>query len=194
MHEMFHLSIKDVFFLRDGRTVLTGPVAEGEMAVVVPGPANILIDGRQVATVQFEREAIASRSNPMERLQVRAVSTREQTGLTKEIVASHVCLLEGPMRYAGHRDLMGIDSPPADYIADDMTLGPRLPKDWDGDAWMKPDGAGYFLRAWNKKEARCATAHAAKYEEARQLLLDEIASGGKRVEIRMTESRGSPSS
>ena len=60
------------------------------------------------------------------------------------------------MRYAGHRHLLGIDSPPREYVPDDMTLGPVLPEGWDGDAWMKPAGGGYFLRAWNKNAAPCA--------------------------------------
>src|SRR5206468_7899609 len=100
----------------------------------------------------------------------RAVSTRDRTGLSKEMVENKVCKLEGTMRYSGHRHLVGIDSPPSDYVPDDMTLGPRLPEEWDGDAWMKPDGTSYFLRAWNKGEARYAIASGTKYEEARTRL------------------------
>jgi hypothetical protein len=187
MHEVFHMSIKEIFFLRDGRTVFAGPIEEGELAIIEPGPAVVQINGKTLATVQIEREAIASRAQPLERLEVRAVSTRDPTGLNKETVATQDCTLEGTMRYSGHRHLVGIDSPPPDFVPDDMTLGPRLPDGWDGDAWMKPGGSSYFLRAWNKAHARCATAQDAKYEDARTRLLAAIAAGGRKVEISATE-------
>jgi hypothetical protein len=183
----FHMSIEDVFFFRDRRTVFAGRIAEGEVAIIEPGPATILIDGGKFATVQIEREVIASRALTWPRLEVRALSTREPTGLSKEMVATKKCTLEGAMRYAGHRHLLGLDSPPADYLADDMTLGPRLPEGWDGDAWVKPGGGAYFLRAWNKKEARYAVAQGGNFDEARTELLGQIAHGGKIVEIRVAD-------
>ena len=83
-----------------------------------------------------------------------------------------------------------IDSPPADYVPDNLTLGPRLPEGWDGDAWMHPQEKGYFLRAWNKKTAQFAIGRGSRFEEAHQNLLDDIATGKKRVVITVTESKG----
>ncbi len=180
----FHMQIEDIFFFRDGRTVFAGPIDEGGKAILDPGPATILVDDQELATIHLEGEVIPSRSIVQQPPEVRAVSTRDATGLTKEAVATKKCRLEGTMRYSGHRDLLGIDSPPSDYVPDDMTLGPFLPAGWDGDAWMKLDGRGYFLRAWNKKGARFAIAQGSKYEETRARLLEEIAGGGKTVEIR----------
>lgn len=190
MPDTFRMSIQDIFFFRDGRTVLAGAIEGGENVIVLPGSATILINGEKLANIHIEPEMIASRALPMEKLALRAVSTTDPTGLTKEMIQTKNCTLEGSMRFSGHRHLVGIDSPPRDYVPDDMTLGPRLPDGWDGDAWMKPDGGGYFLRAWNKTTARCAIAVGTKYEEARKRLLDEIAHGGNKVEIRLTESTG----
>jgi hypothetical protein len=191
MADTFQMSIRDVFFLRDGRTVLAGPIDGGEKVIVVPGRGVILVNGVELATVQIEPEMIPSRALlPVQRVDVRVVSTLDLTGLTRDMISTKECKLEGTMRVSGHRHLVGIDSPPADYIPDDMTLGPRLPEGWDGDGWMKPAGDSYFLRAWNKGQARYAVATGTKYEEARKRLLDEIAGGGKRVEIRATETSG----
>ncbi len=151
----FHMLVKDIFFFRDGRTVFAGPIEEGEKAIVEPGPGTILIDGETFKTVHVEGELIPSRPSTQKRHEVRAVSTRDSTGLTQEMVETNECRLEGTMRYSGHRHLLGIDSPPSDYIPDDMTLGP-LSEGWDGDTWMRPDGSSYFLRAWNKANARYA--------------------------------------
>jgi hypothetical protein len=181
------MRIRDIFFLSGGRTVFTGPIAEGEVAVIEPGVATVIRNGQTFATIHIEREVIPSRALPLERLETRALSTRDITGLTKEMVANEECYLEGTMRYAGHRHLPGLESPPRDYVADDMTLGPRLPEGWDGDAWMKSDGGGYFLRAWKATGDRYAVALGDKYEEARKNLLDAIAAGGKQVQIRVTE-------
>jgi len=187
MSQTFHMTITDVFFFRDGRTVLCGPIEEGEIAIVEPGPATILVGGKPLSQITIEREGIASRSSPMERLEVRAVPTRDGTGLDKTMVENQRCTLEGPMRYAGHRDLVGIDSPPDNYIPDNMTLGPRLPEGWDGDAWVKPGGDGCFLRAWSKAFGRYATAQGSKYEETRIQLLATIEAGGNRAEITVRE-------
>ena len=91
------------------------------------------------------------------------------------------------MRYQGHRHLIGIDSPPADYVADDMTVGPVLPEGWDGDAWMNPSGGGHFLRAWNKQTGRFAIGAGTKYEDARQHLLDDVRRGSRRVVVTVAE-------
>lgn len=82
-----------------------------------------------------------------------------------------------------HRHLVGLDSPPPEYIADPMTLGPVLPEGWDGDAWVEPRGRGYFLRAWNKGTARVAYGIGTTYEESRKRLLDDVAAGTRRAEI-----------
>ena len=93
----------------------------------------------------------------------------------------------------GHRDLVGIESPPHDFVPDRMTLGPRLPEGWDGDAWTAPDESCYFLRAWNKATASFAIGRGSRYEDARALLLDEIAKGGRPVSVRVQERLVGPS-
>lgn len=188
MPQRFQLRIKDIFFFRDGRTVLAGPIEGGEKTIIEAGPAAILVNGEKTASVVIEPEMIASRALPMERLEMRAVATRDATGLSREMVETKECKLEGTMRFSGHRNLVGIDSPPADYVPDDMTLGPRLPEGWDGDAWMKSDGAAFFLRAWNKANARYAISEAEQFEVARTKLLEEIRAGGRQVEIRIKET------
>jgi hypothetical protein len=135
-----------------------------------------MAEGQKVQTIRIE---IPQRSNPLERHTLRPVSTLDAIALTKEIVATKSCRLEGPMAVYSHRHLLGIDSPPADCVPDDMTLGPRLPQGWDGDAWMRPGGGGYFLRAWNKATGRYAIGVGSKYEEARQNLLKDVQHGIK---------------
>ena len=76
-----------------------------------------------------------------------------------------------------HRHLIGVESPPPDYVADSMTLGPVLPEGWDGDAWEKPGGGGSFLRAWNKSTERFAIGRGNTYEEARGELMREVVLG-----------------
>jgi len=91
-----------------------------------------------------------------------------------------------------HRHLIGIDSPPDDHEADNMTSGPVLPAGWDGDAW-KCEGTGtnsYWLRAWNKETGQYAVAQASTYESAQQLLQDSVAQGGSgKVTISFTEQK-----
>jgi hypothetical protein len=84
-----------------------------------------------------------------------------------------------------HRHLIGIDSPPADYVADPMTQGPILPEGWDGDAWLDPSGNGYYLRAWNKQSGRVAYGSGQTYELTRRALLADVAQGRLRVEIQL---------
>lgn len=188
MSEPFRMKIQEVFFLQDGRTVLVGPVEGGEHVILQAGPGRILIEGQRAATVRLEPEMVPNRASTQSRVEVRAISTNDVTGLTRAIVSEKECVLEGNMRYKGHRDLLGIESPPKDFVPDDMTLGPRLPDGWDGDAWMKAGGGGYFLRAWNKAQGRCAVARGERYEDARASLLDEIGRGGNRVEVRVAET------
>ena len=68
MHETFHMSIEDVFLLREGHTVFAGPIEEGEMAIIEPGPATILVNGQKLATVRIDREAIPLRALPCKEL------------------------------------------------------------------------------------------------------------------------------
>lgn len=194
MPEIFRMAVKELFLLKDGRTVLAGPIDAGERVIIEPGLGTVLVDGVKTATIQIEPELIASRAQPMERRAAHSISTRDATGLTREMVATKACEVEGTMRVYGHRHLMGIDSPPADFISDDLTLGPRLPEGWDGDAWMRPQEGGYFLRAWNKAAARYALGRGTTEAEAKAQLLEQIARGGQPVEIRVTETQGSRSS
>jgi hypothetical protein len=82
-----------------------------------------------------------------------------------------------------HRHLIGLESPPAEYVADPMTQGPILPEGWDGDAWLEPTGKGYFLRAWNTRNVRVAYGNGATYEDARRTLLVDVAQGNRTAEI-----------
>jgi len=184
--ERFRLRIKDIFFLEGGRTVFVGSVDGGENVNIKPGLCDLFVEGKKVATVEVYEE-IPQRMKPLERHDMRAVSTRNPIDLTREQVLATQCHLEGPMSFAGHRHLLGIDSPPADYVPDNMTLGPRLPEGWDGDAWTHPAGDGYFLRAWHKASGRYALGKGAKYEEARRILLNDIQTGHKKVVIQVTE-------
>ena len=87
-----------------------------------------------------------------------------------------------------HRHLLGIDSPPPDYIADPITQGPVLPEGWDGDAWVKASGRAYFLRAWDKESHRVAYGRGSSYDDARRELLEDIASGTRLVVISIRET------
>jgi hypothetical protein len=97
-------------------------------------------------------------------------------------------------RIAMHRHLIGLESPPPDYIPDPMTQGPVLPEGWDGDAWVDPNPRrpGYFLRAWNAQTGRVAYARGTTYEDARRMLLTEVAEGTQRVEVRRLSVAESP--
>jgi hypothetical protein len=91
-----------------------------------------------------------------------------------------------------HRHLIGLESPPDDYVPDPMTQGPVLPEGWDGDAWVDPNPrrTGYYLRAWNAHTNRVAYARGTAYESTRRALLAEVAEGTRKVEIRETSSVG----
>lgn len=90
----------------------------------------------------------------------------------------------------GKRHLIGVDSPPDDYVPDTMTKGPVLPAEWEGDAWVreaKGDNS-FWLRAWNKATGEFVTAEASKYETARKLLRDRIAHGlTQKVTVKVME-------
>ena len=89
-----------------------------------------------------------------------------------------------------YRHLIGIDSPPPEYVLDPMTQGPILPEGWDGDAWCDPGGRGFYLRAWNKASGRVAYSRGRTYADARAALLREVVEGRRRVEA--TEAVPSP--
>ena len=50
------------------------------------------------------------------------------------------------------RHLLGIESPPADHVADPSTLGPVLPEGWDGDAWIAAKGDHFFSQGMEQIE------------------------------------------
>ena len=88
-----------------------------------------------------------------------------------------------------HRHLIALESPPAEFVPDPMTLGPVLPEGWDGDAWIRPGNPSYFLRAWSI-DGRVAYGIADTYEAARRLLLEDVASGTLRVKFEFEGSGG----
>jgi hypothetical protein len=140
-----------------------------------------------VTTVEIHPELPLSRLPISERSADRAVGTRDDTKLTRELVLSHDCRLEGNARYRGHRHLLGIDSPPKDFVPNGMTGSPVLPEGWDGDAWEGRHSKGVFLRAWNKRLGRYAIGAGEKYEDAERTLFEEIRSGGRAVRIEALE-------
>ena len=184
----FLMRVQESFQLGDGRRVLAGEVEGGEQVLILPGQCDVLINGRKKATITIEPEMLFTPGDVWTRRDFRAVATRDKIDIEDSEIKSGLVTLEGLMSIHGHRDLIGIESPPLDFSPDPMTLGPRLPDGWDGDAWVGPNEADYFLRAWNKSTARYAIARASKYEEARDRLLDEIRHHPRRVTIQMTES------
>jgi hypothetical protein len=187
--ETFIFHIDDLFRFADGRTVLTGSVEGGEQVVILPGLSRLFVDGALVDAFAIEPEMLVSRPDPIDPRSRRAVATQDAVSISISDIKDKNCWLEGPMRSQGHRDLVGIDSPPDEFIPDNMTLGPRLPEGWDGDAWTSPDESSYFLRAWNKQLARYALGRGMRYTDAREALLEDIKSGGRRVEITASENK-----
>jgi hypothetical protein len=177
----FRMTVREVFRFADGRTVFVGTVDEGEEAILLPGKCELSMDG-QTVEIELQPEMIGQ----VERLDhhIRAVATSDTLSLPNYVSPGQITL-KGRMRMRGHRDLVGIESPPHEFVPDRMALGPRLPEGWDGDAWTSPDESSYFLRAWNKATATYAIGTGNSYEDARAILLDEIAKGGRRVEIRV---------
>lgn len=88
-----------------------------------------------------------------------------------------------------HRHLLGLISPPADYVPDRFATAIGLPEDWDGDVWVKSNGRAYYLRAWNVTTGRIAYGEGARFEEARRELLHQIAEGTRRVKISIQETK-----
>lgn len=197
MRTPFEMLIQDVFRLRDGRVVLVGPV-EGHPKYMSSGQYEIWVEGSKRASLRFEGEMISS--NPTDPSK-RAISTTATRCLDREDVAKGRWVLKPatgetgplPLDLPGmrsvfmHRHLLGVDSPPAEYVADPMTQGPILPEGWDGDAWVDPAGHGCFLRAWNKSTGRVAIGDGPTYEEARRALLNDVARGRRRVVVTAQE-------
>ena len=88
-----------------------------------------------------------------------------------------------------HRHLLGLTSPPADYIPDRFATTLGLPEDWDGDAWVKSNGRAYYLRAWQFATGRVAYGQGARFEDARRNLLAEVTDGTRRVKVSIQESK-----
>ena len=88
-----------------------------------------------------------------------------------------------------HRHLLGLTSPPADYVPDRLATTLALPEDWDGDAWVRANGQGYFLRAWNVATGRVAYGEGIKHDEARRRLLLEVVDGNRRVKVSILETK-----
>ena len=182
----FLMRVQESFQLGDGRSVLAGDVEGGEQVLILPGQCDVLVDGRKRASITIEPEMLFTPGDVWTRPDCRAVATRDRISIDKVEIQSGRVTLEGFMSIHGHRDLIGIESPPSDFSPDPMTLGPRLPAGWDGDAWVGPGEADYFLRAWNKSTAQYAIARAPKYLDARDKLLDEIRHHPRTVTIEVT--------
>jgi hypothetical protein len=183
--QTFIMKIKEIFRLTDGRTVLAGTAEDGELAILVPGKFMLSRDGREVAEIEVESELFHEGVRGASRLY--AVGTSATLDISADDIATGEYILTGKMRMVGHRHLVGIDSPPNQFVPDRMTLGPRLPEGWDGDSWTSPDESAFFLRAWNKSTGRYAIGTGSAYEEARAALLREVNSGGRSVVIHVQE-------
>ena len=88
-----------------------------------------------------------------------------------------------------HRHLLGLNSPPPDHVFDRFATTLGLPQDWDGDAWVKSDSKGYFLRAWNVTSGRIAYGAGVKFDEARRRLLLDVIDGNRHVKFTTLESK-----
>lgn len=88
-----------------------------------------------------------------------------------------------------HRHLLGLTSPPADYIPDRYATALGLPEAWDGDVWVKSNGQAYFLRAWNVSNGRIAYGEGIRFDEARRALLADLADGTRRVKVSIQETK-----
>ena len=189
----YTMRIQDIFKFKDGRVVFVGEV-DGDPRYIHPGPCEIRVDGVPCGRIRVEGEMLASHGPGHPGGLMRSVSTLSTRIVDREWIALgrwELKSLSNPRGATMHRHLLGVDSPPPEYIADPMTLGPVLPEGWDGDAWVEPRGRGYFLRAWNKGTARVAYGAGRTYEESRKHLLDEVAEGSRRAEIDVCATVGS---
>jgi hypothetical protein len=185
------IQVKEVFHFKDGRTVFVG-VMENGPKFINRGRFGVMLDGELCGFIDIEGEMLTGGSQKDREGGLRSVSTTDAFRLDSETIASRRFVLKpvhalDARRSLVHRHLIGVDSPPSDYVPDPMTLGPVLPEGWDGDTWEKI-GLGYFLRAWNKNSGRVAYSRASSYEEARRLLLREVATGGEVVDLSLEPS------
>ncbi len=144
--EKFLMHVQESFQLQDGRRVLAGIVDGGEAVLILPGQCDVLVDGGKRASVMIEPEMLFTPGDVWAHRDLRAVATHDIIPIDDREVRSGRVTLEGLMSIRGHRDLIGIESPPPGFAPDPMTLGPRLPEGWDGDAWVGPGESEYFLR------------------------------------------------
>jgi len=195
MEPNFRFEVEDVFRFRDGRTVFVGTLDPDTKTIVGRGPFEVWVDDQKVGIVIIEGQMIHSGpASDQRRRRNRSLSTAEPFRLTRDDLAGKRLVLQtnaalSARDLAMHRHLLGIESPPPDYVPDSMTLGPALPEGWDGDSWEKVGGRGYFLRAWNKDLGRIALGQADTYEEARRRLMGEISTGTRRVAISFLEAQ-----
>ncbi len=187
MDTTFEMRIEDIFRLEDDQIVLVGPVV-GETKYIRPGRYELHLDDQLHAILRIEGEMAASHeAGPW-----RSVSTRDTKYLDQSAVRHGKWTLKtlSKKHLRGiemHRHLVGIESPPCDFVPDPMTLGPALPENWDGDAWISSDDRNYFLRAWNKDSGRIAYGSGESYDNARRSLLDNITNGTARAVVSVKE-------
>jgi uncharacterized protein YodC (DUF2158 family) len=80
-----------------------------------------------------------------------------------------------------HRHLIGVESPPHDYVLDNATIGPDLRDGWEVETWVLRGSDGpYWLRAWNKGTGRFAITISRTYMEAADNLREDVSRGGSR--------------
>ena len=189
MSNDFRLVIEDVFRFQDGRTVFAGVVDEPH-GYIGRGTFELVVDGELRGGFLIEGEMLAAGGDGSKR----AVSTTDVRCVDRAFLEGHEIVLRpaDPSKRRGafvmHRHLLGVESPPAEYLADPMTQAPILPEGWDGDAWVGPRGRGYFLRAWNKQVGLVAYGRGPTYEAARRAILDQVADGGRRIEINPSDA------
>jgi hypothetical protein len=188
----YQFLVRDIFRFGDGRTVFLGNADDGP-GYIARGPFEILIDGEIRGGFPIEGEMIAHTPASRGATAARAFSSTEVQCVDREFLKGHEVVLRpaDPAKVTGafvmHRHLLGLDSPPPEYVPDPMTQGPVLPEGWDGDAWVDPKGRGYYLRAWNKQSSRVAYGKGPSYEDARLSLRNDVADGTRTVEISSRE-------
>jgi hypothetical protein len=215
-----NMRLEDLFHFQDGRTVFAGSIL-GTVGRIPQCMVEIWVDGKaRSAPFRIEGEMLAGgRGRPAANAS-RAVSTVELKCLDRDVLSKGVWELrsspsdlkaieelnardsprgdalarDSERRGTMHRHLIGLESPPDDYVPDPMTQGPVLPEGWDGDAWIDPNPRrpGYFLRAWNFRTKRVAYARGTTYVGAREALLAEVAEGTLRVEVRPASPVATP--
>jgi hypothetical protein len=189
----YQLLVQDIFRFRDGRAVFAG-VVEGDPGYISRGPFEVLIDGEVRCGFEVEAEMLSDRVTKPGEVRLRSVSSTEVKCVDREFLKDHDFVLRPadpstmPRGFVMHRHLLGVDSPPSQYVADPMTQGPILPEGWDGDAWIDPARPGYFLRAWHKQEGRVAYGRGITYEAARRALLEDVVKGVREVTISVRET------